>query len=335
MHIQTAASSPGTFTEELDRRRSGGGRCCSRGGRAAPGRTQQWQEMDLRAVAGEQVRSQLWGHIKCAVGSAAVQEMSVWQALPAAPALDHSGRRRRRRSAVVDVEVPLEEAWALWEDRELIPNWMPWITSVKARGGRARLALRAAGRGLGGGVAARRRQPTCHHCHCCAGAGGRPSHVALDAVLVPVRAAVGVQLAGPEPGSHAAPEDPLAQRARQRQPGRRAGGGQPGADPVPATGRRRVQRQADHQLRGAGAHGALCKRARDELVCVCGGGGLPVPSSRLCWSHRAPPAAAAPATQLLTPVVEGVLQADMQRFAAFALERHRGAASTAAAAAQQ
>lgn len=29
--------------------------------------------------------------------------------------------------------MPLEEAYALWEDRERIPNWMPWITSVKVR----------------------------------------------------------------------------------------------------------------------------------------------------------------------------------------------------------
>jgi uncharacterized membrane protein len=29
--------------------------------------------------------------------------------------------------------VPLEEAFALWEDRERIPNWMPWITSVKVQ----------------------------------------------------------------------------------------------------------------------------------------------------------------------------------------------------------
>jgi len=26
--------------------------------------------------------------------------------------------------------VPLEKAWQLWEDRELIPKWMPWIRSV-------------------------------------------------------------------------------------------------------------------------------------------------------------------------------------------------------------
>ena len=26
--------------------------------------------------------------------------------------------------------MPLEKAWQLWEDRELIPKWMPWIRSV-------------------------------------------------------------------------------------------------------------------------------------------------------------------------------------------------------------
>lgn len=34
-------------------------------------------------------------------------------------------------SASVDVDVPVEEAWALWDDRTLIPNWMPWVDSVK------------------------------------------------------------------------------------------------------------------------------------------------------------------------------------------------------------
>jgi hypothetical protein len=33
-------------------------------------------------------------------------------------------------TAQTDVAVPLEHAWALWEDREKIPQWMPWITSV-------------------------------------------------------------------------------------------------------------------------------------------------------------------------------------------------------------
>jgi hypothetical protein len=33
--------------------------------------------------------------------------------------------------AEVEVPVPLEVCWALWDDRERIPQWMPWIKSVK------------------------------------------------------------------------------------------------------------------------------------------------------------------------------------------------------------
>lgn len=33
-----------------------------------------------------------------------------------------------------------------------------------------------------------------------------------------------------------------------------------GPDPLPAQGAAKVQREADHQLRGAGPHGALCQR---------------------------------------------------------------------------
>lgn len=33
-------------------------------------------------------------------------------------------------SAETEVQVPLELAWDLWEDRESIPNFMPWIKSV-------------------------------------------------------------------------------------------------------------------------------------------------------------------------------------------------------------
>ena len=36
-------------------------------------------------------------------------------------------------SAQADVAAPVEHCFRLWEDRELIPNWMPWITSVKVR----------------------------------------------------------------------------------------------------------------------------------------------------------------------------------------------------------
>jgi uncharacterized membrane protein len=31
----------------------------------------------------------------------------------------------------VEVPVPLEVCWTLWDDRERIPQWMPWIKSVK------------------------------------------------------------------------------------------------------------------------------------------------------------------------------------------------------------
>lgn len=34
-------------------------------------------------------------------------------------------------SAEVEVPVPLEVCWTLWDDRERIPQWMPWIKSVK------------------------------------------------------------------------------------------------------------------------------------------------------------------------------------------------------------
>jgi hypothetical protein len=33
-------------------------------------------------------------------------------------------------NAVAEVDVPLEAAWTMWEDRERIPKWMPWIKSV-------------------------------------------------------------------------------------------------------------------------------------------------------------------------------------------------------------
>lgn len=33
--------------------------------------------------------------------------------------------------AEVDVAAPIDVCWKLWEDRERIPQWMPWIKSVK------------------------------------------------------------------------------------------------------------------------------------------------------------------------------------------------------------
>ena len=39
-----------------------------------------------------------------------------------------------RGRARVEVGVPLDTAWRLWEDREQIPRFMPWIASVKVGG---------------------------------------------------------------------------------------------------------------------------------------------------------------------------------------------------------
>jgi uncharacterized membrane protein len=33
--------------------------------------------------------------------------------------------------AEAEVRVPLELAWAMWEDRARIPTWMPWIRRVQ------------------------------------------------------------------------------------------------------------------------------------------------------------------------------------------------------------
>lgn len=55
----------------------------------------------------------------------------------AAPGVSNGSMRRARMAqwldnrAEVEVPVPLEVCWALWDDRERIPQWMPWIKSVK------------------------------------------------------------------------------------------------------------------------------------------------------------------------------------------------------------
>ena len=36
-------------------------------------------------------------------------------------------------SAEQDVKLPLERCFEMWEDRERIPQWMPWIQTVKVR----------------------------------------------------------------------------------------------------------------------------------------------------------------------------------------------------------
>lgn len=54
----------------------------------------------------------------------------------AAPTNARNGAKARMAQwldnrAEVEVPVPLEVCWALWDDRERIPQWMPWIKSVK------------------------------------------------------------------------------------------------------------------------------------------------------------------------------------------------------------
>ncbi|KAL6776777.1 hypothetical protein ACKKBF_B30865 [Auxenochlorella protothecoides x Auxenochlorella symbiontica] len=58
---------------------------------------------------------------------------------PALPTSLHSARGRQSQicsvwlenRAEVSVQVPVETAWDLWDDKERIPDWMPWISSVQ------------------------------------------------------------------------------------------------------------------------------------------------------------------------------------------------------------
>eukprot|EP00878_Enallax_costatus_P029280 GHUV01031730.1.p1 GENE.GHUV01031730.1~~GHUV01031730.1.p1 ORF type:complete len:220 (+),score=26.49 GHUV01031730.1:327-986(+) len=52
--------------------------------------------------------------------------------LPVAARNGHRWRMSRwlDNRAEIEVPVPLEVCWSLWEDRERIPQWMPWIKSV-------------------------------------------------------------------------------------------------------------------------------------------------------------------------------------------------------------
>lgn len=212
-----------------------------------------------------------------------------------------------------------------------------------------------------------------------AGPGGGPAALPLDAVHLPVWAAVGVQLAGTEPHAAAQPEDPLALRARfhGRQPGRRAGRAKqvrPGLG-----GRRGLGALGNPGLLGAkacnpaallacacwtcwtdlclplclpGCRGQIrflrkgpqrCQvkltisyevpSAMAPFASVSGGGwgstdchthclvwhveGSTLLSSVQTTTAVAPPNPAPP-SQLLNPVVEGILQADMVRFKDYA-----------------
>lgn len=53
--------------------------------------------------------------------------------LPHPGRLAHSSPPSPVERAEIEVPVPLEVCWTLWDDRERIPQWMPWIKSVKVR----------------------------------------------------------------------------------------------------------------------------------------------------------------------------------------------------------
>lgn len=74
-----------------------------------------------------------------AAGAAAPPAAGRARSLARAPAARPCRRRRSvaargtwlENRAEADVAVPLELAWAMWEDRARIPTWMPWIRRVE------------------------------------------------------------------------------------------------------------------------------------------------------------------------------------------------------------
>ncbi|CAG9465924.1 unnamed protein product [Pedinophyceae sp. YPF-701] len=75
---------------------------------------------------------------------AAIADVRAGRTVQARPLTSGTALRARRQrswvgaraqslesSAEVEVNVPIEEAFKMWEDREDIPSWMPWIHEVK------------------------------------------------------------------------------------------------------------------------------------------------------------------------------------------------------------
>lgn len=132
--------------------------------RRQPPRAQRQQSNDV-AVAGEQVRcagrggegrgrthgpaagppaSHTASRRRCPRGGiesrtrcAAGQDASSGARRPQPP---HCPSAPAARRAEVEVPVALEVCWALWDDRERIPQWMPWIKSVKVEEADTRLS---------------------------------------------------------------------------------------------------------------------------------------------------------------------------------------------------
>ena len=169
-------------------------------------------------------------------------------------------------SAEQDVDAPVEKCYSMWEDREQIPQWMPWIRTVQVQSASRHVAgnslqfAYASGEtqecSLGSSVhmfflrivlRCRRNcfvlwqlQPS--KCWLCmllqgrVGAAGGPAAVEVDACDPAAQPGLGVQLAGAEPDAHAPPEDPLALRAGEWQP----------APAAPQMARHRVRALALH-----------------------------------------------------------------------------------------
>ena len=121
-------------------RRSLAAHLCKRLGRpAAAELSDQWHEVAVCAVAGKQcpgilLASMTLLHSPCIQTSLCNNNLcincidySIWELL--------YGSTHQELCEIVQVDAPqtLEKCWALWEDQELIPNWMPWISSVKVR----------------------------------------------------------------------------------------------------------------------------------------------------------------------------------------------------------
>ncbi len=94
--------------------------------RAAAVPVQQWLQGPGVAMAREQV-------IEHAFPTLALQGIGIASGGRHEPSIGsgHQLTVQGLRSAETAVNIPIESAWDMWEDRERIPNWMPWIKSVK------------------------------------------------------------------------------------------------------------------------------------------------------------------------------------------------------------
>lgn len=98
-------------------------------------------------LAGQPHRLPAPAHARWLVGSrGAVQSQPSFGGARFIPSHRQAAARWRAASWLenktpeVEVPVKLETCWELWSDREKIPNWMPWIKSVKVQESDTRLS---------------------------------------------------------------------------------------------------------------------------------------------------------------------------------------------------